>query len=592
VTDAEARLWRRIQRRAADLQPELAAALLRGVQLLRAEMTGPEFLALLEGGDPLAVLAWLDDLRLERAFGPLRQALQLAYVESARASVRDVGRTIRRSSVALDVFDPNTVRAIERLETKVIGDLTTGLRETVRATVRESAIRGLNPRETARDLRGAIGLGPTQQQQVRNFRAALETGDVAKALGYQRRDRRFDRTIRRGNLTPAEIDRMVDAYERRRLALNAETVARTAALDTQRAAQNEAWGAAIRSGAVDAGDLRRRWVTILDGRERPAHHAMHGTVVRWGEPFLVPGVGPQMTPGESEYNCFPGGTLVSGSFVAGMRAAYSGPAVEVHTAQGHVLTVTPNHPILTTRGWVPASHVQQGDHVIAQRVAIPPSVADCSDEQQPSTIAQVFEALRAKGSERSSVAGFHFNGDAEFLMSDVDVVGANGELRHESVVDSQQEVDHRSFCLTQTAQPSLHGSSAPDANVEAVPLASPGRMGGGHLPRTFFDAHGRPFEPLSIGAAAHWLTQLGESSKQDLSAVPAFVSELLHAASGAVLPDEVVKVRHLDSIADRHVYDLQAEDGWIVANGIVCSNCRCVAWVFTEGTPVGSAPSL
>lgn len=309
MTAAEAALWRRIQRRAADLAPDIAAALLRGLRALRAEMESDAFVALLDGGDVVGVLAWLDDARLNRVFGPLRQALQEAYVASLRAHLRDVAtgtasrQAARALSLSLDLLDPRTVQAIRQLDTKVMRELRTEIRATVRATVQDALVRGQSPRAIAPTLRAAVGLGPSQRQQVANFRRALEEGDVARALSYERRDRRFDRSIRKGQLTPAQIDRMVAAYERRRLALNAETIARTAALDAQRAAQQDAWRAAIREERVDPARLRRRWVSVLDGRERPAHRAMHGTVVRWDEPFMVPGVGPQMTPGELEYNC-------------------------------------------------------------------------------------------------------------------------------------------------------------------------------------------------------------------------------------------------------------------------------------------------
>ena len=39
--------------------------------------------------------------------------------------------------------------------------------------------------------------------------------------------------------------------------------------------------------------------------------------------------------------------------------------------------------------------------------------------------------------------------------------------------------------------------------------------------------------------------------------------------------DRVVEVR--DHEFSGHVYDLQSVSGWMVAQGIICSNCRCVS---------------
>jgi hypothetical protein len=198
-----------------------------------------------------------------------------------------------------DVLNPRVIDAVRALDDKVTAALKADVREMVRGAVERGLVEGVNPRTSARSIRQAVGLGPTQEQQVRNFRRALETGDVAKALGYEKRDRRFDARIRRGELTPAQIDQMVDIYRKRRIALNAESVARTAALDSVKGAQRLSWDSAIARGIVDRDRLRKQWVTTLDGRERPLHHRLNGTVVGYDETFPTGDI----VPGQSEWNC-------------------------------------------------------------------------------------------------------------------------------------------------------------------------------------------------------------------------------------------------------------------------------------------------
>src|SRR5262249_40357188 len=54
-------------------------------------------------------------------------------------------------------------------------------------------------------------------------------------------------------------------------------------------------------------------------------------------------------------HCVPAGTLVSGPTVEkGFRRRYEGELIVISTADGDELAITPNHPVLTDRGWVPA----------------------------------------------------------------------------------------------------------------------------------------------------------------------------------------------------------------------------------------------
>ena len=64
-------------------------------------------------------------------------------------------------------------------------------------------------------------------------------------------------------------------------------------------------------------------------------------------------------------DCLPGDALVSISPVwadvkRAVRRWYQGEMVDVTTAGGHVLSTTPNHPVLTNRGWIPLGSINRG----------------------------------------------------------------------------------------------------------------------------------------------------------------------------------------------------------------------------------------
>jgi len=65
--------------------------------------------------------------------------------------------------------------------------------------------------------------------------------------------------------------------------------------------------------------------------------------------------------------CFPADTRVSlESFnpIAVSKRWYSGEIAEVTTSGGHKLSGTPNHPVMTDKGWIALGQLKEGDHVV------------------------------------------------------------------------------------------------------------------------------------------------------------------------------------------------------------------------------------
>lgn len=64
-------------------------------------------------------------------------------------------------------------------------------------------------------------------------------------------------------------------------------------------------------------------------------------------------------------NCLvPGGTVLAEGVMAHTSREYSGPVITLETSRGNRITVTPNHPILTTAGFVPAARLQEGQKIV------------------------------------------------------------------------------------------------------------------------------------------------------------------------------------------------------------------------------------
>lgn len=284
LSPQDRRLYLRVQRKAATLSPEAASELLRAYEAIRAELSPAELQRLIESGrfDQL-----IDDALLDKHLQPFRERL----IESVRKGAQSV--EIANFRGGFDMLNPRVIDGIRALDSRVMNTIKQDIRETVRAYVENGLRDGVAPRTIARDLRSTIGLAPNQAEAVANYRAELESGK--RGLHRSLRDRRFDKA----DLTPERIDRMVAAYEKRMTAHHANTVSRTATVDSLKLGQRLSWEEAVDKGIVDRGELWRKWISVGDDRVRPEHQRMNGEEV----PFDSHYSNGDMVPGESTWNC-------------------------------------------------------------------------------------------------------------------------------------------------------------------------------------------------------------------------------------------------------------------------------------------------
>lgn len=276
---------------------DLSPLILRAHKRIAEQYSETSIARLIETGQINSVIEEaFNEAVLNAAYAPVRERM--------RSGVTDTMKYVskyelpRRGTIefAFDSLSPNVITGIRELESKVITNMQSDVREVARAYVESGLRDGINPRTISRSLRSVIGLAPNQELAVSNFRKSLEEGDVSKALGYKLRDKRLKVT---DSLTTEQIDKATDAYRKKMIAFNAETNARTAALDSQKLAQKLSWEQAINQGIVDGDRLRKKWVGVKDDRERDEHLAMEGETV----PFNARYSNGEDVPGDSTYNC-------------------------------------------------------------------------------------------------------------------------------------------------------------------------------------------------------------------------------------------------------------------------------------------------
>jgi hypothetical protein len=301
--------------------------------------------------------------------------------------------------------------------------------------------------------------------------------------------------------------------------------------------------------------------------------------------FMGPCPGSMGDPSQ-DINCFLPGTLVSGAFVGGLVADYAGPVWEVETLRGNRLTVTPNHPILTDQGWVAAHSLREGMNLFSYTQNVgSPALMDVDDKDRPALVQDAFEAIRADGRGRSAVlVGLDLHGDAKWTNGKIDVVGINGVLPGDvEPIPADQKVEDGEFVPAGAPGVVVEADGPSDLGLSGVDAPPASLPSGRELPvdasRVLSD--GFPLQPFRIGPAARWHTSLGEKSKQGPPPVAAFIGELFEASAGLIAADQVVRVRERQWCG--HVYDLQSVDGWIIAQNIVTSNCRCTVIAKVKG---------
>lgn len=129
-------------------------------------------------------------------------------------------------------------------------------------------------------------------------------------------------------------------------------------------------------------------------------------------------------------HCFPGDVrMQAAGVVKAYRRWYSGEIVTLKTAAGNDLTGTPNHPVLTSRGWMPLGALHEGDHLISGTFRQRVGGGHPDVDHGPARAEELFETLAELGvRKRIADADVQFHGDA--ISAEIDVVATEGLLRH------------------------------------------------------------------------------------------------------------------------------------------------------------------
>lgn len=338
-------------------------------------------------------------------------------------------------------------------------------------------------------------------------------------------------------------------------------------------------------------------------------------------------------------NCFPGFTKVRplGKLEATFKRPYDGPIVElwVDGVEDTFLTVTPNHPVLTARGWVAAGEVDEGDDLIYCSLAgdkhVMPSLVKADMDDPEASFEQIHLALSARGFVEGVVdRPCHFHGDGgneevEIVWSDRllrdQLEASGGELRGDEVLTLSDHdlaplpgfspashclggVTACSESLTFLDAESCHSKGvggrdvAPLDTVESQDSLDYRTVVSKSLADLEFgNAFGVHLDDLLLGDTGSTTTPtrkallslldesvLGDVASEADLAITDQPGEGSQPNAGQVEFVDLLRVRRINhGTFTGHVFNLQSDVGFYLAAGIPVKNCRCMLSPFFPG---------
>ena len=288
-------------------------------------------------------------------------------------------------------------------------------------------------------------------------------------------------------------------------------------------------------------------VETLDSRTCAVCQPLDGTVVPLSQ--YEPGVTvPPFHP-----NCVvPDTVIASPDGEAIMQSNYSGEIVEFATANGRRLGVTPNHIMLTSRGWVRAKNLIQGDQVIYycgwDKFIVE---TDPTHNDGISTIEQLFTSfLKSCTMPPISVptTAKDLKGDA-IENGKVDVVFINSLLRNKLDSSTVKFVsDLPLIGASKLGESMFFGNCSLAQFLMGIGLTSDGVMSGLDIASVLLNGSLAHHELVCLRRGTHYNTRLQQTARDDSFCNQKFSGNTFDAFAGSIKGDNFIQRKFFSGI--------------------------------------------
>lgn len=321
---------------------------------------------------------------------------------------------------------------------------------------------------------------------------------------------------------------------------------------------------------------------------------------------------------------FPNTKVIAPDIEAMTRSSYSGCVVEIGTSDGARLTVTPNHIVLTARGWVRAKNLIKGDKVINYSRGIKSVIeSDPTDNDGIPTIEEFFTSLLESGAVpamRMPISSEDFKGDAS-SDGEIDIIFIDGKLRNKlNATLSQLVGDILLVGASESGEVTLPRNCSLAEHLVGLGLAADGIMSGSRIAAILLRGTLTHSQLIGLRFPSDYDARLYKTAANDTSADIKLFGDGIFAHPGSIHISNLLDVkrdfdslkrntasletaldgRFCDSVGlcdfisafsgfvtfddiifvtnkyySGHVYDASSLSTLYIANGIITSNCRC-----------------
>lgn len=481
-----------------------------------------------------------------------------------------------------DVTDPLAVNFIRTSAAESVVQITQETQAAIRLIIQRSYTQGLGSRAAAREIKSVIGLTRRQAVSVSNFRRslidAIETDAGPASL---LRDFKLSRNVvNTRNMQLANVDRLTGAYQHRWIGHRSTLIARNEAVRAVSAGRRALWEQAVQGGAIDPGVMVKIWQTTPDARACPICLPLHGQAVAINEDFVSKDVGNLPGP-PAHIACLPGDTYVTprGTITAATKRWIDDELIVISPTDGLPLSASPNHPILTRRGWVPARSLDVSDEIAHPGFVEWIATTDGQDIDGPSRIEDIATAFFKHPSVFTvpmPITAPDFHGDG--IHSEIAIVGTDRLLLDGLQAMMAQSVTENAFKRRRMGLSRLASYGALAFLSKGLNAISGGKMGVSNLVCPLCLRHMGPLEGLRLGLAAPTNASLEQDAHDGTATASEMGGDEVLRDPTDIHPDDLV-FRKIESLGHRSysgfVYNIETSEGIYIANGTVTHNCRC-----------------
>jgi hypothetical protein len=267
-----------------------------------------------------------------------------------------------------------------------------------------------------------------------------------------------------------------------------------------------------------------------------------------------------------------------------MRFDYSGSIIDLTFGSGKKISVTPNHMLLTDKGFKTAQTITNADNIIDCTFLERFLLSDPKINYSPASISEVFIAASKSGKMSTAsvpVTAKDFHNDGQSGNGDVSIISTDSLLRDCGDADFIQKVNNFFLNPTLPLTQTLSCDSNFTTMLVALALASDGIVGFDRIKTALSGSEFTPAEKLSLVTSAQDNARLLKSTHNRNPVTVELLGDLVRSFVGLVKFDNVVSSVTRDFVG--HIYDVNSTSTLYSINGIIGSNCMCTLLpVFSE----------